>query len=404
MKTPSSTLDNANKLQYIDCLRGIAILLVILNHADWHLPTMNTAVQTLSDYGQMGVQLFFVVSAFTLCLSMDRRNNNGENLKTFYVRRYFRIAPLYYLGIPLYFIYHSVLEPLMEGGAIARAEWYTLPNILANVFFLNGFVPGDANNRVVPGGWSIGTEMIFYLIFPFIFLKYNKYKNNDKALSLIPVIGFLCSFIAINTMEFFALEVAHYQNFNYFKQNGRFLYFNIICQLPVFLMGMSLYFRSKNMAKSNRWDKAALLLSFTAFRIIALFIFNYHSSRITLLSFLPAISFFFLFLIFKEFSFLSHKILARIGQLSFSIYLFHFLFAFEGSRILYSLLQNYMRTEIIFGINVVLTTAITAGVAVLSEKYIEKPGIEMGRRMIKKIKARGAAAQLQQLAPKESIS
>ncbi|MGV3656351.1 MAG: acyltransferase family protein, partial [Chitinophagaceae bacterium] len=233
---------------------------------------------------------------------------------------------------------------------------------------------------------------------------YNKYKNNDKALSLIPVIGFLCSFIAINTMEFFALKVAHYQNFNYFKQNGRFLYFNIICQLPVFLMGMSLYFRSKNMAKSNRWDKAALLLSFTAFTIIALFIFNYHSSRITLLSFLPAISFFFLFLIFKEFSFLSHKILARIGQLSFSIYLFHFLFAFEGSRILYSLLQNYMSTEIIFGINVVLTTAITAGVAVLSEKYIEKPGIEMGRRIIKKIKARGAAAQLQQLAPKESIS
>jgi len=388
MGTAITTNTPNNKLQFIDCLRGIAIIMVIFNHADWYLPKMHSYAQTISNFGQMGVQLFFVVSAFTLCLSMDRRNDSSENLKTFYIRRYFRIAPLYYVGIPLYMLYFGVVVPYIEGNSIGIANWYTLPNILANISFTHGFVPGDANNRVVPGGWSIGTEMIFYLIFPFIFLLYRKYKNNDLALSLIPFVGLLISIIAINTMHIFATEVIHYDNFKYFKQNGKFLYFNILCQLPVFLMGMTLYFSAKHFRKSTRWDKAALLFSFTGFGSIAIIFFACYTHRISILPFLPAIAFFFLFLLFKEVPSLSNKILARIGQLSFSIYLFHFIFAFEGSRFLYQYLQGYASTEIIFLLNVMLTIILTSGVAVLSEKYVEKPGIELGKRLIKKVKAR----------------
>lgn len=400
MKTAPTLKTSDDKLQFIDCLRGIAIIMVIANHADWYLPKMNPYVQTLSNYGQMGVQLFFIVSAFTLCLSMNRRSDNGENLKTFYVRRYFRIAPLYYVGIPLYLVYHSVIQPLIEGNPIAVANWYTAPNILANVFLVNDFVPGDANNRVVPGGWSIGTETTFYALFPFIYLLYKKYRNNDVALLLIPFLGLVFSFGAIFLMQFLATEVINYDNFFYFKQNGRFLYFNLLCQLPVFLMGMSLFYKSLSFRKANQWDKIALFCSFIGFSFIAIAVFTYFDRQISLLPFVPAISFFFLFLLFKELPFLSNRILARIGQLSFSIYLFHFVFAFEGSRFLNQYLQGYISTELIFLINIVLTTMITAGVAVLSEKYIEKPGIEMGKRIIKRIKAHKAMPQFK-LATKE---
>lgn len=390
MKTATTINTQDNKLQFIDCLRGIAIIMVIFNHADWYLPKMDSFVQTLSDYGQMGVQLFFVVSAFTLCLSMDRRNDANENLKTFYIRRYFRIAPLYYVGIPLYLIYYSVVVPLIEGDKIAVADWYTVPNILANVFFVNDLTPGDANNRVVPGGWSIGTETSFYAIFPFIFLLYKKYRNNDVALMLIPFLGLVFSFFSIHTLQYLATQVVDYDNFFYFKQNGRFLYFNLLCQLPVFLMGISLYFRSKNFRKSNSWDRVSLIFAFLGFTFIAIFVFSYFTTSISLLPFLPAVSFFFLFLIFKEIPAFSNRILARIGQLSFSIYLFHFVFAFEGSRYLNHYLQDYISTEAIFLINVVFTTIITAGVAVLSEKFIEKPGIDLGKRIIKRVKAKSA--------------
>lgn len=394
MKAPLSLPKEENKLQYVDCLRGIAIIMVIMNHADWHLPPMHDYVQALSNYGQMGVQLFFVVSAFTLCLSMDRRSDNGENLKTFYLRRYFRIAPLYYVGIPLYLCYHSFIEPLIEGKSIGIADWYTVPNILANLLLINDFIPGDANNRVVPGGWSIGTETTFYAIFPFIFLLYKKFRNNDTALALIPVIGFVFSLAAIHSLEFVATEVVDYNNFYYFKENGKFLYFNILCQLPVFLMGMSIFFAALRFRKSTTIDRYLILLCFLSFSLFALIIFVFYDELISLLPFLPAISFFFLFLLFKEVPQLSSKWLARIGQLSFSIYLFHFIFAFEGSRFLYAWLQDVMAVELIFVINVVLTTLLTCGVALVSEKYIEKPGIELGKRMIKRVKSRDAARRL----------
>lgn len=392
MKTPSSVTDN--KLQFVDCLRGVAIIMVIANHADWYLPVMHEKVQALSNYGQMGVQLFFMVSAYTLCLSMFRRSSDGENLKTFYIRRYFRIAPLYYIGIPLYFCYHSIAVPLLEGRSIAIDDAYTPFNILVNLLMVNDFVPGDANSKVVPGGWSIGTETTFYLVFPFIFYLYNKYKDRVTALSLIPLVGCLISMAAFKALEYFAVEVVEYNNFNYFNRNNKFLYYSILCQLPVFLMGMSLFFREQKMPKATRLDKVYVLLSFATFTFFSLVVYVYYDRFISLLVFLPAISFFFLFILFKEVKLLNPRWLARIGQLSFSIYLFHFVFAFEGSRFLGALLQPYMATEIIFLANIVVTTVLSAGVAVLSEKWIEKPGMEWGRRIIQKIKSRKQAAQL----------
>ena len=401
MKTSAQRLEEGSKFQYIDCLRGIAILLVIINHADWHLPEMNRFWQLFSNYGQMGVQLFFVASAYTLCLSMDRRKND-ENLKTFYVRRYFRIAPLYYLGIPLYLIYHSFIEPVMDGEAVGIADWYTLPNILANVLLINDFVPGGANTKVVPGGWSIGTETTFYAIFPFVFLLYNQIRNSNAALFLFPFIGLALSFAGIFILELLAVEVAGYKNFYYFKEND-FLYFNLLCQLPVFLMGMSLYFKATDL-QAKPIEKYFLFFAFIGFTIIGLFTQVYFQHVISIQPFVPAISFFFLFLLFKEVPWLSNKLLARIGQLSYSIYLFHFIFAFEGSRFLYNYLHPYLTTEIIFLLTVLLTIIFSMGIAVVSEKYIEKPGIDMGRRIINKIKSKeGRKKQLATLKT-ESIS
>ncbi len=385
MKSIASQPEGLNKLQYIDCLRGIAILMVILNHADWHLPQMNWYVQALSNYGQMGVQLFFVASAFTLCLSMERRKSD-ETLKSFYARRYFRIAPLYYLGIPLYLFYHSFIEPVMEGKAMGIAEWYNLPNILANVFLVNDFVPGDANTRVVPGGWSIGTETTFYALFPFIFLLYKKYGKSDRMLFLLPLTGLLLSYAGIVALEFVAVDMVGYSNFFYFKENG-FLYFSLLCQLPVFLLGMSLYFKVQNL-QLQKMDQYFMVLAFIAFTLLAIIVQIHYEGLIYIKPFLPAVSFFFLFLLYKEIPQLSSRLLARIGQLSYSIYLFHFMFAFEGSRILQQLLAPFISIELIFALTALLTTIVSAGVAVLSEKYIEKPGIELGKKVIAKIKTK----------------
>jgi len=161
------------KLQFIDFMRGLAILMVMAVHvgltAHIYLPykTDLSWIYKLTNYGQLGVQLFFVASAYTLCLACDRRRNEKLPVVSFFVRRYFRIAPLYYVGIILYFAMHA-LKVVWEKKESFRFFPYNFENVLANIFFYHGFYL-SGNNSVVPGGWSIGTEMAFYLFFPLIF-------------------------------------------------------------------------------------------------------------------------------------------------------------------------------------------------------------------------------------------
>ena len=100
--------DGTHKLQYIDILRGIAILGVIAVHSGQQIENLFPIVRSISNYGQLGVQLFFVASALTLCLSMSERNEKSPF--NFYVRRFFRIAPIYYLAIIFYFFMENTTK------------------------------------------------------------------------------------------------------------------------------------------------------------------------------------------------------------------------------------------------------------------------------------------------------
>ena len=91
--------NSLSKFEYIDLLRGLAILGVIAVHSQEQIPTLFQLTSSIFNYGQLGVQLFFVASALTLCLSMTERKEATP--VNFYIRRFFRIAPLYYFGIVL---------------------------------------------------------------------------------------------------------------------------------------------------------------------------------------------------------------------------------------------------------------------------------------------------------------
>src|SRR5579871_675598 len=138
------------KYDYIDAMRGIAILMVLTVHSGQQFPLSEPA-RTISAMGQLGVQLFFVASALTLCLSWTSREDETERVPKFLIRRYFRIAPMYYAGTLVYFLNNVVRS---HSTVHAALQDYTPLNVLANVFFVHGLVP-SANNTIVPGGWSI---------------------------------------------------------------------------------------------------------------------------------------------------------------------------------------------------------------------------------------------------------
>ena len=71
-----------NKYEYIDAVRGYATLMVIAVHLSQRLD-MSSFLGLLAEYGQMGVQLFFIASAYTLSLSYERRINEKYSLLNF---------------------------------------------------------------------------------------------------------------------------------------------------------------------------------------------------------------------------------------------------------------------------------------------------------------------------------
>ena len=148
--------------QSLDLLRGAAILLVLLVHCAQAttsiVPYLNSfAIQ----YGELGVQLFFIVSGYTMMLTF------GESVdlaaaRSFYVRRVFRIVPLFWVAI---FFYLATTKG--EGVKLWAPEGISTSDVLLT-FFLLHWSSATAFNSVVPGGWSIAVEMQFYLLFPLI--------------------------------------------------------------------------------------------------------------------------------------------------------------------------------------------------------------------------------------------
>lgn len=367
-KMPSKKED---KLGYIDSLRGVAILMVIIVHIAQKVPGLTKSVKEVAMYGQMGVQLFFILSAYTLCLSIDRRKGE-KKLLHFYIRRFFRIAPLYYFGIFLYFIVSLIMEKAFNDST--RLADYTFLNIFSNVLFYHGFYPPAINN-IVLGGWSIGAEMAFYVGVPFLFSAIERYDKKKGTVLAIPFIGLLLSLCFFVFLAFF--KKVHVENNNV-------LYYNLVNQLPVFLLGISYYFYERNFAGKGKRSFIVNLSIFLILSLLSISLFI-RAFNFTLIPFVSGLSFVFLIELFKNHKRLNSGVLRRIGQLSFSMYILHFLFAYYGTEYLAThLLNKIWMPEVsaifCFSVSVLLTFMF----AVITEKYIEQRGIKFGKYIISK--------------------
>lgn len=147
------------KLGSIDALRGLAAIYVVICHVGF-IPHPDLTLPTLGarfvEAGHTGVILFFLISSFTLCLSSAKRNTKKNHHAKFYLRRLFRILPLFYFSVLL----ACARDYHLNGIA---PSWSTITSSIAGVF-----IPGKTDN-IVWGSWTLGIELTFYLIFPFLF-------------------------------------------------------------------------------------------------------------------------------------------------------------------------------------------------------------------------------------------
>src|SRR5262249_32688525 len=126
----------------------------------WSANWIKPAVDFVFPYFGLGVQLFYTVSAFALMHSTRIYEREPTWARQFYIKRFFRIAPLYYVMIPLTIVHRLVRG---EAGVPPASE------IATNFLFVNNLWP-DYVLGIPMAGWSVSVEVLFYLIFPLVFI------------------------------------------------------------------------------------------------------------------------------------------------------------------------------------------------------------------------------------------
>jgi peptidoglycan/LPS O-acetylase OafA/YrhL len=376
--TETDSIDIVNQpknLKYVDSIRGIAILMVILVHSAQEFTFFtDTIISKLCEYGQMGVQLFFVASAYTLCLSFKNRNHESKFLIKYGIRRFFRIAPAYYIGILIYFL----IAILKDKSGISHTFLpnYSIAAVLTNILFLHGLFP-FANNNIVPGGWSIGTEMLFYVVFPSLYFLSRKLTNSSitKGLLFLVATFLICQsfFIFLNTLT------------GEFVENNNFWYYLLLNQLPVFALGIFYFhYESHKLFQKSVISDILLFGMFTGISATLWFGFN-KDYLFTLIPFISGLSFIFLLQIFKKCEKLNSRLIINIGKVSFSMYLIHFVFAYELKKVF--LKKSHIEWDLwstSAGLIIVYVFSVFASykLAKIAYNYIEQPCINLGKRIV----------------------
>lgn len=172
MPNPSTRASSSTPPRYgqLDALRGVAILSVVTFHAYiirpfFHGPWWMRFV----GQGAQGVGLFYMVSALTLALSWQhRRQVDREPAKAFWLRRFLRIAPMFYLVLLAAYVLHAGNPTVVPQSM--KHHLFTWANLVAHVTFVFGWLPWFQNSWIGVE-WSIGVEMTFYFLFPWIMEK-----------------------------------------------------------------------------------------------------------------------------------------------------------------------------------------------------------------------------------------
>jgi peptidoglycan/LPS O-acetylase OafA/YrhL len=363
--------------RYIDTLRGLAFLGVLVVHCVAQVGPFPDHDLLSTGYP---VQLFFLVSAITLCYSMSSRTKMDRlPWLSFFVRRFFRIAPLFWMAIVFYSLCPDFLNPTDSHIPIQPYEY------LLTFLFLHGFSL-EALNRVVPGGWSVTVEWTFYLFFPLLFSAITSLKKAIVGILISALVASLGLMPIISSLRKIAPG-------NEYNQLSMFSHACFASQGPVFLIGFATYFFLRSgpefLTKSRFWS--CILLFFSA--IVYVILLSVKHSVLPVLY--PEVIFLALMIIAisgESVPYIVNPVLCYLGKISFSCYLVHFAVLGLTLHIL-GFASNMLAKDpgsgghnfLLFLKILAITLGFTVAGSTITHYLIEEPGIGLGRKIVQRL-------------------
>ena len=331
------------RLNTLQILRAFAAISVLVTHV-----FQKSDYRPFGDYflsGQYGVDIFFMLSGFLIFLT----TKDGTDEKLFAKKRIFRIFPLYLVALLAYLTVYSRIEVDMGLSPI---------KVIQNILMLPWSGPIGYQSLIVGVAWSTVFEMFFYALF-FLILIFKGGRN--KIFYIIPVLYVLSKLVLMSGLvdkdtSFISLLLS--------LGSAR--------HLLMFLMGCvicKLFIDDKIPRVSQRNYTFLLFLAVVAFCVLQLIRYNFY------LSFLCA-SFLFIivcefgkYFTLKEDTFVV-KSLIFLGDISYSIYLFHILVI---KVCLYFFDFNIIQL-------LVCTLIFTVLISTLTYRTIEQPFIRLAKK------------------------
>lgn len=317
-----------------DILRLVLAVLVFFTH--WNTLTLQQLTNPLFHLSSIAVDMFFIVSGFLIFWSF----NADQNKKNFFIKRFFRVFPLYAILIILQTLFFMGFS---DGNLMEITNYF-----LANISFLNFLSPSVGTtfnnleiNAINGSLWTIKNEVAFYVLMPLIFFFYKKMG-----------IFFLLTLYGLSVLYMFFID--------YLELSTLLVLFP--AQLRLFTVGILLYILFDKMQNKHNYSLVA-----GSFLLIVLFK-DVHYFKFLIYPFL--LGYVMMYIVFFV------KNISINFDFSYSFYVIHF---------------PIIQLALFFKINPQNPTVsfislflITLILSYLSERYLEVFFIQKGRSLLKK--------------------
>ncbi len=361
----------------LEGLRGFASLWVLLGHI---CLLTQCRIPLLYDPG-LGVDLFILLSGYLMAKNYQDRQekepwNSVNTWRKFWLRRFFRIAPLYYLLLIFALVFggwFGEMRNIIAGAwpttatLTSRYADHSLMNIASHVTFVFGFIP-DYSYRTVLPDWSIGLEMQYYLLFPFIMLIIMRFGFSISA-AMLMLFCLAARWLLPDYFEAFPMPSM------------------ILIKLPFFIAGMLISQAVRH--RKMRYLALALLAPIIAWQmriaenhlrliVECLLIVSMagllwrpeKNTRLSRLADYPR-------------SLLTRPISLFFGDISYSVYLLHLTIVIPVIGLLiHTTAFSHLPSLVRFLVAAALCLPITWLIALVLYHRVEKPGIALGKRIL----------------------
>ncbi len=380
--------DKALHIRELDGLRGLLALWVAISHIlcwtglsdRWPLPSSVQELWKVFIYAQSAVDIFIILSGFVISFLIAKFQDTDSKsaYKAFITNRFFRLYPVYLIcliiAIPASMLVPSILQTSAWSNTsyfvplrsiVSSEQTHPLQHLALHLSLLNGLIPksilSNATATFLPTAWSITLEWQYYLVAPAIAAMV----VSPRGVATLILIALFGNYAA---PEWTNLHLAFLPS-----------------QLHLFLIGTASYHLFQSRSTHFKVTPRSIPIAVVAI-IGAAFLSHWHPIAIgvwgvtigAILTQTVGDSNSFLFRVSQ---FLRLNILQNLGKLSYPLYLVHWPLI---CILLFSLnaffpTMNSMNAAIIL-LTIGLPLIIT--ISFVLHKLIEKPGVQLGKRMI----------------------